>query len=117
MESWAVERQVRVAVFEGEPLARLAAQRLQEAGVPCVVHSIGVGPGGWGMAANLPYAVSVLPADQRRAREVLELPPAEIPEREGVPQRRPTRMALVLLLIAAAVLLSVADRLFEAILR
>jgi hypothetical protein len=114
---------VRLDVFQGEPLARLASQRLRGEGIPCMVRPLGVGPGGWGMAANLPYAVYVLADDEARAREVLELPPEEgrDPEDQGQGQlqRRgwSTGVMVVLLLVAVAVLVSAVDGLFSLLLR
>lgn len=113
--------QVRLAVFSSEPLARLAEQRLRQADIPCVVKSIGVGPGGWGAAANLPYAVYIQPADEMRARQVLELEPAEIGEREGrhlPPSRNRSYTAVAVLLVAiAAGVLILADKLFQRLFR
>lgn len=94
---------VRIAFFPSEPLARLAALRLEEAGIPCLVRSEGAGPGGWGTAANLPYSIAVAEKEQWRAREVLGLLPAEVEEREKAqPGHRPPlalRLALVILAI------------------
>ncbi|GBD10460.1 hypothetical protein HRbin23_00102 [bacterium HR23] len=101
---------VRIAVFASEPLARLAATRLEEAGIPCLVRSEGVGPGAWGTAANLPYSISVAEGEEWRAREVLGLPPAEVEEREkALPARAPSvALRVALLALAVAVLLAVA---------
>ncbi len=77
--------QVRVTVFENEPLALLAQQRLSQEGILCVVRSLGAGPGGWGVATNLPHAIYVKATDEMRARQILDLTPREIAEREGVP--------------------------------
>lgn len=111
---------VRLDVFQGEPLARLASQRLRDQGIPCVVGPLGVGPGGWGMAANLPYAVYVLADDEARAREVLELPAQERRDPEdGQPKRQgwSTGVMVVLLLLAVAVVVSAADGIFGLLLR
>ena len=109
-------RLVRLGVWESEPLARLAAARLQEAGIVCTVQPLGVGPGGWGMAANLPHALYVQPSEEEAARILLDLeeaPPA--------PQPRPyaaSSMAIraILLVIALAVVLGLADEVFGRIL-
>ena len=101
-------RQVRLTVFNNEVLARLAEQRLHQEHIPCVVRSLGVGPGGWGVATNLPHAVYVLADEEMLAREVLDLPPAEIAEREGraSPPLNISTLTLVgLLVMVAAVLL------------
>jgi hypothetical protein len=78
----------------------------------------GGGGGGGGLAANLPYALLVLPADEPRARELLDLLPAEEQGEGARDQRRrwPAMVAVLLLVIAGAVLISAADRLFEALL-
>ena len=121
MAGWNITDRVTIAVFEGEPLARLAAQRLQEEGIPCLAQPLGVGPGGWGLAANLSYALYVLPVDEARARDVLEVlpPPAEGSNGwpEGQQRRWSAGILVLLLVIAAAVLLNLADRLFGALLR
>ena len=120
-DTWHDSTRVTLDVFQGEPLARLAAQRLEEEGIPCVVRPLGVGPGGWGMAANLPHAIHVRPSDADRARDVLGMPPIgedgenEVAQAQG--RRWPTGVLVVLVLIAAAVLISAADRLFAALLR
>ena len=102
-------------VYEGEPLARLAAQRLADEGIGSAVRPIGVGPGGWGMAANLPYAVDVPDEDLERAREVLQLAPEEPEEADGSGRTgRSSTIVLVMLIILAAVLvMSAADAVFE----
>jgi len=100
---------MRLTVFENEPLARLAEQRLRQANIPCVVRSLGAGPGAWGVASNLPYAIYVKAADEMRARQVLDLAPAEIAERERTwaaqPAHRPPVVIIVMLIIVAAALL------------
>ena len=103
-------KQVQLTVYDNEPLARLAQQRLQQEDVPCVVRSLGVGPGGWGVATYLPHGLYVESSDEMKAREILELAPAEVGEREGIPSGTPIRLhpALValLLVVVAAILLS-----------
>ena len=69
------EKQVRLTLFNNEPMARLAEQRLREAGIPCNTRSLRGGPGLWGSAYNLPHDLYVLESDETRAREVLELAP------------------------------------------
>ena len=101
-------KQVRLTVFGNEPLAYLAEQRLRQDNIPCVVRSLGAGPGGWGVATNLPHAIYVKTSDEMRARQVLDLPPSEIAEREGPPSRPTYRLSTVImitLIIAAAALL------------
>ena len=108
MERPRTRKQVRLTVVENEPLARLAEQRLQQENIPCVVRSLGAGPGGWGVATNLPHAIYVKSADEMRARQVLDLSPAEISERESPPsqpERRLPIMIVVMLIIVAAALI------------
>ena len=109
---------VELAHFDGEPLARLAESRLQEAGIACVVRPVGVGPGGWGQAAAIPHGLWVRLADKDAARDVLELP---APVRDGATRRAlpgTSRVALIAVVIAVlAVVVSVADRLVERLLR
>ncbi len=93
--------QVRLTIYHSEPLAQLAGQRLRQEEVRCVVRPLGAGPGGWGSAANLPFAIYVRAEDETRARQVLDLPPSEVAERDHPPVRT-TPMAVVLLLIVAA---------------
>ena len=78
-------RQVVLKVFDNEPMARLSEQRLRQEDIPCLVKSLHGGPGMWGSAYNLPHALYVYEADQMTAREVLELPPQELAEREVDP--------------------------------
>ena len=71
------EKQVRVAVFGNEPMARLAVQRLQEIGIPSLTRCLRGGPGLWGSAYNLPHDVVVYESDEQQARELLDLGPSE----------------------------------------
>ena len=105
------DKQVRLTVFDNEPLARLAEQRLLQAGIPCFIRSLRGGPGLWGSAYNLPHDLYVYASDESPAREVLDLAPPESTDdyvREspgGVSQRRWAALAgaliftLVLLLV------------------
>jgi len=105
------EKQIKLIVFDNEPLAYLAQQRLQEEAIPCMVRSLGAGPGGWGVATNLPHAIYVHAVDEMKAREVLDLPPAEIAEREGLGSnpaesiRQPSLLIVTFLIITVAALL------------
>ncbi len=76
-------KQVRLATFENEPLARLAEQRLRDQGIPCLSRALGGGPGLWGSSFNIPHEVLVYGSDVTRARDLLELPPLEIAERQA----------------------------------
>lgn len=75
-------KQVSLTVFDNEPTARMAEQRLQEEGIPCLVRSLRGGPGLWGSAYNLPHDLLVNEDDEMRARDILDFPPKEIMERE-----------------------------------
>jgi hypothetical protein len=109
---------VELAHFDGEPLARLAESRLREAGIDSVVRPMGAGPGGWGQAAAMPYGMWVRPADEAAARDVLELP---APAGDGATRRAlagTSRVALIAVVIAVfALVISVADRILERLLR
>lgn len=72
------KREIKLIVCQGEPLASLAAQRLHDSGIRCVVRSLGLGPGVWGLAADLPCAIYVSAADEINARWVLDLPSDEL---------------------------------------
>ena len=110
------ERLVRLGVWESEPLARLASARLQEAGIACTVQSLGVGPGGWGMAANLPHALYVQPSEEEAARILLDL--TEAPPQPAPRPYATSSMAIraILLIIALAVVVGLADEVFGRIL-
>ena len=69
-------------MFDNEPTARMAEQRLQLEGIPCLVRSLRGGPGLWGTAYNLPHDLLVYEGDETWAREVLQNLPQEVPERE-----------------------------------
>ncbi len=104
------EKQVRLTVFDNEPIARLAEQRLRQAGIPCVIRSLRGGPGLWGSAYNLPHDLYVYASDEIPARELLELEPGEPPDdpaqtpSPGVDQRVWPAIAGVLLVALALVL-------------
>ena len=99
-------KQVRLAIFNNEPMARLAEQRLEQAGIPSLSRALRGGPGLWGSSYNLPHDLYVYQGDEMRAREVLDLAPREIEEREGP---KPSSsvvgpgLAVVLLIVAALV--------------
>ena len=67
------QKQVQLTVFDNEPEARMAEQRLFQEGIPCVTKSLGGGPGLWGTAYNLPHGVYVHEEDATQARELLGL--------------------------------------------
>ena len=67
-------KQVRLTVYDNEPMARMAEQRLWQSGIPCVIRSLRGGPGLWGSAYNLPHDLCVYENDEARARRILGLP-------------------------------------------
>ena len=67
------QKQVQLTVFNNEPEARMAEQRLFQEGIPCVTKSLGGGPGLWGTAYTLPHGVYVYEEDAAQARELLGL--------------------------------------------
>ena len=73
-------KQVSLRVYDNEPTVRMAEQRLQIEGIPCLVRSLRGGPGLWGTAYNLPHDLLVYDGDEPRAREVLQFVPRD--ERE-----------------------------------
>ena len=74
-------KQVSLRVYDNETTARMAEQRLQLEGIPCLVRSLRGGPGLWGTANNLPHDLLVYEGDEARARDILKVVPRE--EREG----------------------------------
>ena len=115
------DKAVTLEVYSSEPLARMAAGRLELEGIQCMVRAVGVGPGGWGVAANVPHALDTWEADAVVARQILELMPAEIDERlhadENQPSRFPVVILAVLAIIAAAIVIQAADAVFGQIFR
>ena len=77
------EKQVRLTAFDNEPMARLAEQRLRAVGIPSVTRCLRGGPGLWGSAYNLPHDLYVHESDEMLAREILELTPLELTERDA----------------------------------
>ena len=104
------EKQVRLTVFDNEPMARLAEQRLRQAGIPCFIRSLRGGPGLWGSAYNLPHDIYVYATDETPARELLELEPggpSDDPLQRsspGVDQRMWPAIAGAVLVVLALVL-------------
>ena len=74
-------KQVSLRVYDNEPTVRMAEQRLQLEGIPCLVRSLGGGPGLWGTAYTLPQDLLVYEGDESRAWDILKIVPRE--EREG----------------------------------
>ncbi len=102
-------KQVRLTGFDNGPMARLAEQRLRQAGIPCVTRSLRGGPGLWGSAYNLPHDLYVHQTDEMRAREVLELMPMELAERQeqAAPRSRSGLWIMLVGIIIAALILGI----------
>jgi len=75
-------KQVSLKVFDNEPTARMAEQRLNLEGVRCLVKSLRGGPGLWGTAFNLPHDLLVHESDEMQARDILKIPPNEVIEQQ-----------------------------------
>ena len=75
-------KQVQLTMFNNEPMARLAEQRLRLEGIPSLIRSSHGGPGLWGSAYNLPHGLYVFQSDEMQARDILALAPLEIAERD-----------------------------------
>jgi len=103
------QKQVQLTVFDNEPEARMAEQRLFQEGIPCVMKPLGGGPGLWGTAYNLPHGVYVFEEDVRRARELLDLDADDVTLADGSsrgPERR-TGWGWVALVIVIALTLTI----------
>lgn len=101
-------KQVRLAIFNNEPMARLAEQRLRQAGIPCLSRALRGGPGLWGSSYNLPHDLYVYQGDEMRARELLDMAPQEIDERERQEPTSGSGPGLILVwLFAAAVAVAI----------
>ena len=85
-------KQIRLTMFNNEPMARLAEQRLRQMGIPCFIRSLRGGPGLWGSAYNLPHDLLVYESDETQARQVLELEPRQPSDGEGSNDQRPFRL-------------------------
>ena len=99
-------KQVLLTVLNNEPMARLSEQRLRQAGIPCLSRCLRGGPGIWGSAYNLPHDLYVYEEDEMRARDVLDLAPLELAERERQGEARQSRAGspLAVAVIVAVVL-------------
>lgn len=64
----------------------MAEQRLQLEGIPCFVRCLRGGAGLWGSVYNLPHDLMVFEDDLMTARDILDVAPAEIQERERLGQ-------------------------------
>ena len=111
------EKTITLEVYQSEPLARMAANRLESEGIRCMVRAVGVGPGGWGLAANVPHALDTWEDDAVEARAILNLMPGEIEERLSQPIGGGTSMPRLLVLgvlaiVAVALVVQAADAVF-----
>ena len=102
-------KQVRLHVYENEPTARMAEQRLFSQGVPAMVRSLEGGPGLWGTAYNMPHGLYVFQEDVPGAREILGLDSGECRDDEGdSAERRSPGLIWVVAGIGVALMLIVA---------
>ncbi len=110
------DKTVTLEVYSSEPLARMTARRLELEGIQCMVRAVGIGPGGWGVAANVPHALDAWEDDAVLAREILELMPAEIEdcmrETVGARTRFPMVVLAVLGIVTVAIVIQAADAIF-----
>ncbi len=108
------QKQIQLTVFDNEPEARMAEQRLFQEGIPCVTKSLGGGPGLWGTAFNLPHGVYVYEGDATRARELLGLDADGVTPGDGSSQRSEHRTSwgwVALVIIIGLTLVMVAPTL------
>jgi hypothetical protein len=101
-------KQVRLNIFDNEPMARMAEQRLRSEGIPAMVRSLHGGPGLWGSAFNLPHGLYVFQSDVTTARDVLGIAPPdplESSDMEGSPSRR-TPFGLIVAVAAIVIALT-----------
>ena len=98
-------KQVRLTVYDNEPMARMAEQRLWQSDIPCIVRSLRGGPGLWGSAYNLPHDLCVYEGDEARARTVLGLPqPSENETEDAVKGSRWWLWAVLAVVVIVVVL-------------
>jgi len=101
-------KQVSLKVFDNEPTARMAEQRLNQGGIPCLVRCLRGGPGLWGTAFNLPHDLLVFEGDELQARYILEIPPQEISEREHEQDVTPNSFVMSQLMVTLTLFVLVA---------
>ena len=102
-------RQVEVATYENEPLARLSEQRLYQAGIPCVLKSLQGGSGLWGSAYNVPHSLYVYENHLDEAAEVLGLDSrsSSIPPLDSYATKQwPSWLVILLVLVVVFILVS-----------
>ena len=98
-------KQVLLHVYDNEPVARMAEQRLHSEGVPALVRSLHGGPGLWGSAFNLPHGLYVFQNDGDKAREILGLGPGDS-EEAGPPSAKRFPLGILLFVIGMAAALT-----------
>ncbi|MCH2526527.1 MAG: DUF2007 domain-containing protein [Dehalococcoidia bacterium] len=99
-------RQVEVATYENEPLARLSEQRLYQAGIPCVLKSLQGGSGLWGSAYNVPHSLYVYENHLDEATEILGLDSIISPSGSDYTKQWPSWLVLGIVLVVVLVLVS-----------
>lgn len=65
-------REVKIATFPNEMMARYWADVLKEEDIPCMVKPLYGGYGVFGHMALMPHGLYVLPADEERARQFID---------------------------------------------
>ena len=93
-------RQVSLRVFNNEPTARMAEQRLHMEEIPCLIRPLRGGPGLWGTAYNLPHDLLVYEEDQVRASEVLGVVLRERDEELSSPIQRWTVIVAITAIVS-----------------
>ena len=99
-------RQIEVATYENEPLARLSEQRLYQAGIPCVLKSLQGGAGLWGSAYNVPHSLYVYENHLDEATEILGLDSIISPSGSDYTKQWPSWLVLGIVLVVVLVLVS-----------
>lgn len=99
--------EIEIAVFRGEPLARMWAEALSREGMPVLVRSKGLGPGHWTSVVSEPHALYVLAPEEERARALIPheyqvWPPPEQPQ--SFPLGAKTLIYLVCLALMGALI-------------
>ena len=113
------DKTVTLEVYSSEPLARMAAGRLEMEGIQCMVRAVGVGPGGWGVAATVPHALDTWEEDAALARDILDIAPTQSKgqrvDPEALQSRFPVIVMLVMAIVLVAIVIQAADAVFNRI--
>lgn len=102
-------RQIEVATYENEPLARLSEQRLYQSGIPCILKSLQGGSGLWGSAYNVPHSLYVYEHHLDEAAEILGLDSMSsfnLPSDNDSAKQWPSWLVILVVLLVVFVLVS-----------